>query len=31
MADYLGSAKPIRPVDAPGFFGANASMLLTPA
>ena len=31
IADYSGSAKPIRPVDAPGFFGENASMLLTPA
>ena len=31
IADYEGSAKPIRPVDAPAFFGANASMLLTPA
>ena len=30
-ADYIGSAKPIRPVDAPGLFGENASMLLTPA
>jgi hypothetical protein len=31
LADYIGSAKPIRPVDAPGFFGENASMLLTPS
>ncbi|MDQ1478187.1 MAG: hypothetical protein QOE62_3416 [Actinomycetota bacterium] len=31
LADYIGSAKPIRPVDAPGFFGENASLLLTPA
>jgi predicted TIM-barrel fold metal-dependent hydrolase len=31
LADYIGSAKPIRPEDAPGFFGENASLLLTPA
>ncbi len=28
MADYLGSAKPVRPVEAPGLFGENVSMLL---
>jgi hypothetical protein len=31
MDDYLGSARPVTPADAPGLFGANASMLLTPA
>jgi predicted TIM-barrel fold metal-dependent hydrolase len=31
LADYLGSAKPVRPVDAPGFFGENAAMLLNRA
>ena len=28
VADYVGSAKPVRPVDAPGLFGENVSMLL---
>jgi hypothetical protein len=31
LADYVGSAKPVRPQDAPGLFGENVSMLLTPA
>jgi hypothetical protein len=31
IADYEGSARPIRPEDAPGLFGANAEMLLTRA
>ena len=28
LADYVGSAKPVRPEDAPGLFGENVSMLL---
>ena len=31
LADYTGSAKPVRPEDAPGLFGENMSMLLAPA
>jgi len=31
MDDYLGSARPVSPADAPGLFGENASLLLTPA
>ncbi len=31
LADYVGSAKPVRPEDAPGLFGENMSLLLTPA
>jgi hypothetical protein len=31
MADYEGSARPIRPQDAPGLFGDNMEMLLTRA
>ena len=31
LADYVGSAKPVRPEDAPGLFGENVSLLLTPA
>ena len=31
LADYVGSAKPVRPVDAPGFFGDNVAMLLSRA
>ena len=31
LADYVGSAKPVRPIDAPGLFGDNVSMLLTRA
>ena len=28
LADYVGSAKPVRPEDAPGLFGDNVAMLL---
>jgi len=28
LADYEGSAKPVRPADAPGLFGANVAHLL---
>jgi hypothetical protein len=31
IADYEGSARPIRPIDAPGLFGDNMSMLLARA
>ena len=31
LADYVGSARPVRPADAPGLFGENVSMLLTRA
>jgi hypothetical protein len=31
LEDYEGSARPIRPEDAPGLFGANAEILLTRA
>src|SRR5262249_28206556 len=31
IADYKGSARPVRPEDAPGLFGENAEMLLTRA
>jgi predicted TIM-barrel fold metal-dependent hydrolase len=31
LADYTGSAKPVRPEDAPGLFGENMSMLLASA
>ena len=31
LADYTGSAVPVRPEDAPGLFGENVSLLLTPA
>jgi len=31
LADYTGSAKPVRPEDAPGLFGQNMSMLLASA
>jgi hypothetical protein len=31
IADYEGSARPVRPEDAPGLFGENVSMLLAHA
>ena len=31
LDDYLASAKPLRPEDAPGLFGDNVSMLLAHA
>jgi len=31
LLDYTGSAKPVRPEDAPGLFGENISLLLNPA
>jgi hypothetical protein len=31
LLDYVGSAKPVRPEDVPGFFGENVALLLTPA
>ena len=31
LADYDRQRKPVRPVDAPGLFGENISMLLTPS
>jgi len=31
LADYTGSAVPVRPENAPGLFGENVSLLLTPA
>jgi hypothetical protein len=31
IADYEGSARPVRPTDAPGLFGDNMAMLLSGA